>query len=697
MRARLVEANKAAAAFYTAQLQSPEAQIGRRFLEERGFDRDAAERFGVGYAPQGWNGLTDHLRAAGFTDQELLGAGLVVEGKRGVYDRFRGRLTWAIRDIGGDTVGFGARRLYDTDEGPKYLNTPETSVYKKSQVLYGIEFAKRAIAKQQQAVVVEGYTDVMACHLSGVETAVATCGTAFGEEHIKVLRRLLMDDSAFTGQVVFTFDGDAAGQKAALRAFDDEQKFVAQTFVAVEPGGLDPCELRQQKGPEAVRGLVDARVPLVEFAIRSAVRSHDLDHAEGRIAALRAGAPLVARIKDRSLRPEYARLLAGWIGMEAPPVLAAVSAAERRGPQTATTRERAPAPVNTTATEGDADAAAAEPVEPPIPRPNPREPRLAVEREALKLAHAAPRPRGRPARRGRRGGFLASRLRRAGPGRRGRRAGARAPRPDRRGSRPCVEPPTARSSGRWLQSSRWSRCSSPEPPPPATPRSRSPGSRSARSSAASPTCARGSSAPTPATPRRRPPCSPRSLSWSSAAARCASSWPAEVPGPFDAWRRGRPPDAARSAVPAGERLLAWGACDDGALVVATDRSLVLPEPGGSMRAVRWESVAQASWQDERLEVVESGGGGQGRRTTVLSVLQPGALPEALRERVTATIVVSEHVDLVGERGARITARRSPGGSDLTWVVTFDAGLDARDPALREAADAAVARLKGQVE
>ena len=390
LRARLVEANRAAAAFYTAQLQSPEAQIGRRFLEERGFDRDAAERFGVGYAPQGWNGLTDHLRAAGFTDQELLGAGLVVEGKRGVYDRFRGRLTWAIRDIGGDTVGFGARRLYDSDEGPKYLNTPETSVYKKSQVLYGIEFAKRAIAKQQQAVVVEGYTDVMACHLSGVETAVATCGTAFGEEHIKMLRRLLMDDSAFTGEVVFTFDGDAAGQKAALRAFDDEQKFVAQTFVAVEPGGLDPCELRQQKGPEAVRGLVDARVPLVEFAIRSAVRSHDLDHAEGRIAALRAGAPLVARIKDRSLRPEYARLLAGWIGMEAPPVLAAVSAAERRGPQTTTTRERASAPVHPAAAEGGAAAAAAESAEPPIPRPNPREPRLAVEREALKLAMQHP-------------------------------------------------------------------------------------------------------------------------------------------------------------------------------------------------------------------------------------------------------------------------------------------------------------------
>ena len=178
------------------------------------------------------------------------------QGQRGVYDRFRGRLIWPIRDISGDVIGFGARKLFEDDQGPKYLNTPETPLYKKSQVLYGVDLAKQEIARRFQAVIVEGYTDVMACHLAGVETAVATCGTAFGEEHIKVLRRLLMDQSEFRGEVVFTFDGDAAGQKAALKAFEGDQKFVTQTFVAVEPDGLDPCELRQHKGDAAVRDLV---------------------------------------------------------------------------------------------------------------------------------------------------------------------------------------------------------------------------------------------------------------------------------------------------------------------------------------------------------------------------------------------------------------------------------------------------------
>ena len=234
---------------------------------------------------------------------------------------------WPIRDLSGDVVGFGARRLHEDDQGPKYLNTPETPLYKKSQVLYGIDLARKDIAKRQQAVIVEGYTDVMACHLSGVTTAVATCGTAFGEEHIKVLRRLLMDQDEFRGEVVFTFDGDEAGRKAALRAFQDDQRFVARTFVAVEPNGLDPCELRQTGGPEAITDLVDRRVPMFEFAIRATLTQHDLDTAEGRVAGLRAAAPVVARIRDRALRPEYARLLAGWLGMDVGPVMDAVAAA----------------------------------------------------------------------------------------------------------------------------------------------------------------------------------------------------------------------------------------------------------------------------------------------------------------------------------------------------------------------------------
>ncbi|GII83944.1 DNA primase [Sphaerisporangium siamense] len=313
-RSRLIEAHKAAAEFYAAQLAEAEAAPGRRFLSERGFERVDAEHFGVGYAPSDWDRLSRHLMGRGFTSAELIKGGLAREGRRGPVDRFRGRLVWPIRDITGETIGFGARKLLDGDDGPKYLNTPESPIYKKSTVLYGIDLAKREISKRSQAVVVEGYTDVMACHLAGVPTAVATCGTSFGEEHIKVLRRLLLDQAEFRGEVVFTFDGDSAGQKAALRAFADEQKFVTQTFVAVQPDGLDPCDLRVKHGDAAVRDLIAGREPLFAFAIRSVISRYELDTNEGRLAALDAAAPLVAGIKDSALRGRYAVDLDRWLG-----------------------------------------------------------------------------------------------------------------------------------------------------------------------------------------------------------------------------------------------------------------------------------------------------------------------------------------------------------------------------------------------
>jgi DNA primase len=323
-RSRLLDATRDAAAFYAERLgSSAEAVEGRRFLDERGFDAAAAAHFGVGYAPRGGDELTRHLRALRYSDDDLVAAGLTAQGRSGLYDRFRGRLVWPIRDLLGDVVGFGARRLFDDDRiDAKYLNTPETAIYKKSNVLYGVDLAKKEIAKQSRAVVVEGYTDVMACHLAGVTTAVATCGTAFGDEHAKVLRRLLMDQDEYRGEVVFTFDGDAAGQKAAMRAFDGDQRFVAQTFVAVEPDGLDPCEVRQRKGDAAVRELVARRQPLFQFALRTMLREHDLDTSEGRAQALDRGIPVVARIRDASLRDDYARKLAGWVG--APDELAVV-------------------------------------------------------------------------------------------------------------------------------------------------------------------------------------------------------------------------------------------------------------------------------------------------------------------------------------------------------------------------------------
>ena len=314
-RRRLLAANQAAAEFYADRLDAPAAAPARDFLSERGFELADAERFGCGYAPAEWEALTRHLRGRGFTDAELLLSGLASQGRRGPVDRFRGRLLWPIRDLTGDVIAFGARKLDPDDNGPKYLNTPETPLFKKSSVLYGADLAKREIAHQRKAVIVEGYTDVMACHLSGVPTAVATSGTSFGDGHVKLLRRLLMDADQFLGEVVFTFDGDAAGQRAVLRAFDLEERFVTQTFVAVQPDGLDPCDLRCKHGPEAVRDLVARRVPVFEFAIRSELDKYDLDTNEGRLAALDAAARVIARIKDRGLRDRYAVSLDRWLGM----------------------------------------------------------------------------------------------------------------------------------------------------------------------------------------------------------------------------------------------------------------------------------------------------------------------------------------------------------------------------------------------
>ncbi len=362
-RARLLAANAAAEKFFQEQLTTPEAQLGRDFLGERGFDAAAAARFGVGFAPKSFDALRMALLAQGYKEDELITAGLLSTGDRGnAYDRFRGRLIWPIRDITGQTVGFGARKLLpdDQDKGPKYLNTPETPVYHKSQVLYGLDLARRDIAKGKQVVVVEGYTDVMACHLAGVTTAVATCGTAFGVEHIKIIRRVLGDvanvNTQGTGEVIFTFDPDEAGQNAASRAFAEEQRFAAQTFVAVATDDLDPCDLRRVRGDDAVRRLIATRKPMFEFMIRRQLAGHDLETVEGRVAALRASAPVVAGIRDRAMSVGYVRTLAGWLGLEPDEVARAVTgarAAAGRAPArtTAATAEQSRAAGGTTLTE----------------------------------------------------------------------------------------------------------------------------------------------------------------------------------------------------------------------------------------------------------------------------------------------------------------------------------------------------------
>ncbi|NUU16204.1 DNA primase [Cellulomonas humilata] len=388
-RRRLIEAHKVAEEFYREQLSTPAAAAGRQFLAERGFDRTAAADFGVGFAPQGWDSLMRHLRGRGFTEAELTLSGLVSQGQRGVYDRFRGRLVWPIRELTGETVGFGARHLFEEDQGPKYLNTPETPLYKKSHVLYGIDLAKRDLQRDKRVVVVEGYTDVMAMHLSGVGTAVATCGTAFGSDHARIVRRLIGDSgssggvqlasgASVGGEIIFTFDGDAAGQKAALRAFGEDQSFSAQTFVAVEKSGMDPCELRQAKGPDAVRALVAGRTPLYEFVIRSTLASYDLRTAEGRIGALRAAAPIVAGIRDAALRPEYTRLLSGWLGIDDQDSVRRAVQGASPSSRPATTRTERPS---------------SEPVPVPVARmpvPDRRDPVAQIERTALEVVLQRP-------------------------------------------------------------------------------------------------------------------------------------------------------------------------------------------------------------------------------------------------------------------------------------------------------------------
>ncbi|WP_300611637.1 DNA primase [Trebonia sp.] len=389
VRRRLIEAHRLAQDFYSERIRGDSGRAAREFLAERGFGLADAELFGVGYSPAAWDELTGHLRGRGFSDDELTRAGLARQGRRGLIDSFRGRLMWPIRDLTGETIAFGARKLDPGDDGPKYLNTPETALFKKGHVLYGADLAKREIAHRRQAVIVEGYTDVMACHLSGVPTAVATCGTSFGEDHVKILRRLIMDTDGSDGEVIFTFDGDAAGQKAALRAFGLEEKFVTQTFVAVQPDGLDPCDLRLKHGDGAVRDLIARRVPLFEFAIRSALAKHDLDTTEGQLAALDEAAPIVARIKDQGMRGRYAVNLDRWLGlMDERFVLARVRqhAGRTRAGRVAPARsDNRPAAASADGQRG-ADGAGA-PGGPDPGQPYDRsDPVLRVEREALKLA-----------------------------------------------------------------------------------------------------------------------------------------------------------------------------------------------------------------------------------------------------------------------------------------------------------------------
>lgn len=376
-RQRLIAANKAAHEFYRQQLETPEAETGRRFLLDRGFSQDLIYQFECGYAPAGWDTLTKHLLKKGFNFKELEAAGLSTMGRRGPIDRFHRRLLWPIKNMSGDVIGFGARKLFDDDKLGKYMNTPDTMLYHKSKVLFGLDQSKKNIATDHQAVVVEGYTDVMAMHAAGIKTAVASCGTAFGADHLQILRRLMLDDNFFRGELIYTFDGDEAGQKAAMRAFEGDQKFTGQSYVAVAPDGMDPCDLRLEKGDVAVRELIATRIPMFEFVIRATLKDYSLDSVEGRLQALRRAVPVVATIRDTPLQTEYARMLAGWVGWADTDDVIRQVREEARKP-------KAPEPRRAKRF----DSASSQPVEtaPALRLPDPRTPSLWPQRESLKLA-----------------------------------------------------------------------------------------------------------------------------------------------------------------------------------------------------------------------------------------------------------------------------------------------------------------------
>ncbi|WP_295626739.1 DNA primase [uncultured Corynebacterium sp.] len=397
-RQRLIAANREAQKFYAQKLGSADAETAREFLTDRGFTKEQSEQFGCGYAPAGWDTLTKHLQRLGFSFEELEKAGLARMGRNGPMDRFHRRLLWPIRNISGDVIGFGARKLYDDDKLGKYMNTPETMLYKKSKVLFGLDHAKKSIAEGHRAVIVEGYTDVMAMHAAGVTTAVAACGTAFGEEHLQMLRRLMLDDSFFRGELIYTFDGDEAGQKAAMRAFEGEQQFTGQSYVAVAPDGMDPCDLRLEKGDASVRDLVAQRTPLVEFVLRTLLSDYDMTTPNGRVEGLRRVVPVLAKIRDSSLRDEYAREVAGWVGWNDEAEFVRRVRDEARnpsrddGPRRRPVRKREEDEAAAGGGRGGTGASGASgaPARPTLPYPDARDPELHVQREAMKLAIQEP-------------------------------------------------------------------------------------------------------------------------------------------------------------------------------------------------------------------------------------------------------------------------------------------------------------------
>lgn len=311
----LVEAVRRAVDFYRHRLKSgPDAGPARAYLRSRGIDAATVEGYQIGYAPEEavWDVLVKELRSAGFKDRVIEAAGLARRGRGGrIYDVFRSRIVFPIHDLRGDPIGFGGRAIGTAT--PKYLNSPDSRLYQKSHLLYSLHRAKGSIARSGQAVVVEGYFDVIACHQAGVETAVATCGTALGEGHFDLLRR-------FADRVVLAFDSDVAGSGAALKGgmLETPVRLDLDLRVAEMPDGMDPADLVQAgRAPELAKAIEGSR-PMLQFRLEREVASFDFTEPESRARAVHRVAPLIARVADDVARSEYVRFASRLIGVEPP-------------------------------------------------------------------------------------------------------------------------------------------------------------------------------------------------------------------------------------------------------------------------------------------------------------------------------------------------------------------------------------------
>lgn len=325
-RNALHEAVRRAIEVYHRRLKTgPDAGPARAYLRSRGYDADVVDEYRIGYAPEQWDVLTKELRAAGIDEKKMIDAGLARRGPRGgVYDYFRGRVMFPIHDLRGEPVGFGGRIL--SGEGAKYVNSPDSLIYNKSRLLYGLDRARPAIARSGRSVVVEGYTDVIALHRSGVPEAVATCGTALTDEHFDLLRR-------FAERVVLAFDADDAGTDAARRTSELEApvRLDLDMRVAVMPDGGDPADIVQEGRVAEVREAIDKARPLLQFRLERDTAAHDLGEPEGRARALHSAAAQVARVSDTITRREYERFVSRLIGVDLQAVSDAVAARLRGG------------------------------------------------------------------------------------------------------------------------------------------------------------------------------------------------------------------------------------------------------------------------------------------------------------------------------------------------------------------------------